>query len=1253
MRREIRIAWSEYLSGRWAPKQISQAALRVEALTDKDLSSVPTSEHQPDPVQGKLFPDISSFRFWVRARSSTTTPTNSAFDNILVIDAERWIASTDNTVAVNVPLGRFEMRGPQLVEAKAEDIPSDYQTLFTTTLPSEFGKLHMDRDQGVKPFALSGSMYHGGTSLPPVLSVIDTPDIPTNVKRTITWTLSYDDSYNNTPTGLVAELTSPIAQGSQTYFAIPDQYLGDQTVFNWTIFYHSISPLLMEAATASIGLEGIYETIAKYVPSAMFDGAFGKFRNGSAYGELATPYSIYNWELGFHVVSLLMERLLATQQFDLAIKVARFVFDPTVPGTELTRCWLFPPFRDTDTVASGSLDTIMKSLHPSSGGDTGINVAIAEWLRNPFSPHSVARARPVAYMKRIVRKYIEVLIAYGDYYFRQNSLETIPFAIQLYVEASHIFGPPQQKIPKIGDIKVQTYKQLSDELDDFSNAAVDMELDFPFYSPPQARGFQTAPKFSTSLIGFPTTEYFCIPVNPQISALRDLIDNRLYKIRNCQDIDGNFQRLALFDPPIDPGMLVRAIASGLSPSAVLNDLDSPMPNYRFYYLLQKAIELCSELKQLQGSLLAVKEKRDGEAISNLKCRHDTVIQQSVLDLKKLQRKEISKAIEQLQEARRGPVLRLSYYQLLTGEGLKAVGEDEDFTEIQQQIETPTDDVLKMTSNERLEMLKADVASDLNQQAAALETTASGLLILPGLSFNIEPLGVGTTVKADAGNIAQYMLCVSTYMKSQSQLATDEGSQSSRKAQLIRQLQDRRLQANIAGREIKSIDKQVAIETSRADSAERDIAMQEQQIADAKEVENFLRSKYTNEQLYIWMDNSVRDLFYNTYTLAIDLAKKAEKAFRFEQGTDDTSFIQQSGYWDSGRDGLLSAENLYLALKRLETAYLDAKSSDFEITKHVSLRQINPAALLTLRESGTADFELAEVLYDFDYPGNYNRRIKSVSVSIPCIVGPYTSTNCTLSLLQHKYRISTSTKDGYAEQDDDIARFRTDRIPITSIAISSGQQDAGVFQLNFSGERYLPFEGAGAISKWHMEFSSVFPQFDYNSISDVIIHLRYTASNGGLAFRQAATNAVMGYTQSVDKLGTDQGLFALFDLKNDYSNEWFTFATAPPVATNRTMLLKDMMDRMPFYTKGRTITVKDISVHVGMDAPSASKAMLSVNTPDLISLDLEKGQSQTGIQTFAKHATKAPVTDWQLTLKSDDGAKLVLNRGFLLIRYTLT
>jgi hypothetical protein len=48
----------------------------------------------------------------------------------------------------------------------------------------------------------------------------------------------------------------------------------------------------------------------------------------------------------------------------------------------------------------------------------------------------------------------------------------------------------------------------------------------------------------------------------------------------------------------------------------------------------------------------------------------------------------------------------------------------------------------------------------------------------------------------------------------------------------------------------------------------------------------------------------------------------------------------------------------------------------------------------------------------------------------------------------------------------------------------------VFELDFRDERYLPFEGAGAVnSAWTITLSD---SFDHDTIRDVLLHLSYEA-----------------------------------------------------------------------------------------------------------------------------------------------------------------
>ena len=67
--------------------------------------------------------------------------------------------------------------------------------------------------------------------------------------------------------------------------------------------------------------------------------------------------------------------------------------------------------------------------------------------------------------------------------------------------------------------------------------------------------------------------------------------------------------------------------------------------------------------------------------------------------------------------------------------------------------------------------------------------------------------------------------------------------------------------------------------------------------------------------------------------------------------------------------------------------------------------------------------IPEWLYDRDCPGHYMRRIKTVSLSIPSVVGPYASVNCTLSLQASSLRVSPLLANGaYARASQDDNRF---------------------------------------------------------------------------------------------------------------------------------------------------------------------------------------------------------------------------------------
>jgi hypothetical protein len=1006
-------------------------------------------------------------------------------------------------------------------------------------------------------------------------------------------------------------------------------------------FTHEFADVLVSKADA---IEDVFNYYLTGVSAADQPDAFG-LDDSNSFDELKRPYALYNWEADFHAPMLLVERLLKSQQYEQALAMCHNVLNPFASGSSKERFWQFPPFRTVN--AERVLERLFSNLKPSQS-----DADITKWRENPFQPHVVARLRPSAYMKWVAMKYIEILIAWGDSLFRQDTIETLNQATQLYVLASHVFGPKGYKIPKRGKVQPQTYLSLLDQWDAFSNAMVELELAFPFSNQPELpAGAEKDPAEGlTNIFGSASALYFCIPDNPALRKLRETLDDRLFKIRHCENIEGVFRKLPLFEPPIDPALLVQAAAQGLSIASVLNDLNRPLPNYRFYYLLQKALEMCGELKSLGAAFLSAREKGDAEAMARLRQGHEVALAQLVMEVRKQQLTEAEKTLEGLRQSRSGPVYRLQHFKKLIGEDLSSVpDEDGEFRELVNKIETPVDEGgLKLIAFEKEEMDKASAAAGWQAGIGVVETLASVFHALPTMDAHGTPLGIGLSIVWGWPNLANATSAVGRGLRIYADHLSHQSSSASRKAGFLRQLQDRVQQANVAGYELKNIDKQIATQQIRIAIAQQELNNQQRQIDNAREMDEFLRSKYTNQELFSWMEGQLRTVYYQAYTLAYDLAKRAESAFRFERGLTSSDFIR-AGYWDAGRDGLLAGERLHLALKQLEAAHQERSGHDFEMTKSISLRQLHPLALLQLRETGRCEFELPEVLFDMDYPGHFQRRIKSVALSIPSVVGPYVGINCTARLREHKYRVSGEAKDkaDYLEKVEKTdERFQKVGIPITAIAASTAQNDSGVFELNFHDERYLPFEGAGVISKWSLELPSDFRQFDYDTIADVVMTLRYTSLDGGDKLKRPAVGALQEFIKTAEAESRESGLFAAFDLRHDFPDEWHRSAGTPN--GTRGFSLSNLRDYLPLFTRGRPAS-KVVATDIYLLANTALTTSSLKLTGDGGEVAFSDAPAIGPLKAFVAREAGTPITSWQLSFARPTTP---LEKLWMVVRYTL-
>jgi hypothetical protein len=316
-----------------------------------------------------------------------------------------------------------------------------------------------------------------------------------------------------------------------------------------------------------------------------------------------------------------------------------------------------------------------------------------------------------------------------------------------------------------------------------------------------------------------------------------------------------------------------------------------------------------------------------------------------------------------------------------------------------------------------------------------------------------------------------------------------------------------------------------------------LELHQRAIDQATELFDFYGGKFTALGLYTQLSSRLQELHREAYTNAYAMARLAEQAYRFERGTDAVDVLAPS-YWDSGRAGLLSGERLLVDLHSLERRFIETDHRRLEIDQSFSLAQLAPLGLAALREGRSCIFTLPEGLFDLFYPGQYRRRIRSVRLTIPAVTGPYVNVSATLKLTQSWLRMKPELG---ANPQVWV------QVPVqhsTSIATSTARQDGGVFELSFRDERYLPFEGAGAASSWELTLPSTFHPFDYRTISDVIVHLAYTAeaSEPLRTLVEAGNGDLEG---SLRHHLTHHPRGRVFSLRNDFPTELQTLLNSPP------------------------------------------------------------------------------------------------------------
>ncbi|MEE4148505.1 neuraminidase-like domain-containing protein [Pseudomonas viridiflava] len=771
---------------------------------------------------------------------------------------------------------------------------------------------------------------------------------------------------------------------------------------------------------------------------------------------------LYFWELFLHLPFMISHRLNLEQRFSDAERWLAFIFDPGRKANgAVPAYWNVRP--------------LVELPDPDY------------FLRSPIDPDGIAASDPVRYQKAVYFHYVKNLIDRGDMAYRQLTPDSLGEARLWYVRILDMLGPrPDMKL--VSQWTPITLSELAGSngqgLRAFENELIQQEQRVRASTAENHQKVAISfsqPALRLSTFGSDPTlteedsDHFIVPMNSELVKYWDMLDSRLYNLRHNLTLDGKPLSLPLFAAPLDPRALLAAYANGATEGGSGSLLAQKTPHYRYPVLFAKASAAVETLIQFGFTLLSVIERKEQGQLAELQQQQVWEFAQYAIDLQleaqkvEIEARKALQASKNVVDARAGFYARLAEENVSAGEIAAAAGH-----------------------------LAARVYEGVAYTATA---TASALKVAPNhAGFHAGATGGMAVGAAAGGAVGGFRLegvpeIVAVSAHATAMVNASVGDALERSEIFRRRLQEWENSRDQAILESEQITAQLAVH----DAQTRVTALQVRQAQEAKKqaeaIYAFLNKRFTNSQLYQWLNGQFSTLYYQAYDATFSLCLAAQACWQYEIADYSASFIQPAAWKDAWR-GLTAGEALKLNLMKMDTAYLARNDRKLEIVKTISVRQLplgteeDPSlnqgwdvVVERLTSEGVAEFEITRTMLDADYPDHYLRRIKRISVSLPVTVGPYQDIRATLTQSYSAVQMN-GQPDGPLKENMRASQ---------EIAVSTGVDDDGLFTFNFDDERYLPFEGTGAISRWTLTFSNPASQKDViDSITDIIVHMRYTA-----------------------------------------------------------------------------------------------------------------------------------------------------------------
>ena len=738
---------------------------------------------------------------------------------------------------------------------------------------------------------------------------------------------------------------------------------------------------------------------------------------------------------------------------------------------------------------------------------------------------------------------------------------------------------------------------------------------------------------------------FCIPPNPLLKAIDAYLKSSLLKLNNGLNIAG--EPLPVY--PITCGTVndvITTIAQQQGIQANNPDIaystyttySTEMPRYRFSFLLAKAKEQAEFGQRLGQAFLQAYVGFDNETFQQLTTEQALGVASSTITLKELVRTEAFHGKDLADKQSMSANIKKSYYQELVDGGM-------------------------MSDNEKLAM-NLMIASGVLQGAAAVVTGATLIpaALAAGIGTGVSVAGGAATASVALAEIgipiaagglilvaggAAALAAAGPILAQTLQGAAATTATFSNVASMQASFERRFTEWNFQN-DLAAIDQQIAaiqgtIAQDRINIANQDLEIARLQHANIEEQLEFLRNKFTNDELYYWMKDTLANLYRSVMQIASNTALNAQRALEFER--QQKFQIISGDYWtisdpnlsdEQKNAGLLAGEKLLTDLNKLENYKIVTDRRALQISKSISLAQYFPLEFQTFRQTGRFVFNTSMEMFDWDFPGHYLRLIKGIKISVLALAPPVDGI--------HGALINEGISSVVVRENGEFKKKRAIRNFMERIILDSAINENGLFVFNFDDPMLLPFEGLGVETSWILELPKATNRFNFDTIADIIFTLDYTAN------AEDMEDLPTSYRQSViAQLGESLSLVSTIDMAVVFPDSWYELKNHLDSAVDKEVTLHLPRTFFPPQllhggNPAKIISVKHLTVVLKGENANGLQGKIKIARPTLpvpnsvtVSTDahgifttITPGSTQNS-PTFLPGQTIDSTGDWKITL----------------------